>query len=74
MNKIKRYYCDPIQYHGVNGLMIYDRKLKGDKSPIAFSLRYAQIICDALNAKEAIRINRRKKYAQQYKNKIQKIP
>jgi hypothetical protein len=72
MKKIKKYYCDTICYQGVNGYMIYDRTLKGVNSPIAFSTRYAQIICDALNAKEAKRIDLRKPTLKQLKTEIAK--
>lgn len=72
MKKIKRYYCDTICYQGVNGYMIYDRTLKGVNSPIAFSTRYAQIICDALNAKKAKQAGLRKSTLKQLKTEIAK--
>jgi hypothetical protein len=70
MKKIKRYYCDTICYQGVNGYMIYDRTLKDVNSPIAFSTRYAQIICDALNAKKTKRVGIRKPTLKQLKIEI----
>jgi len=49
MLKPKRYTCDTYCFQGVNGYLIYDNKLKGNKRAIAFSTQHAQIICDALN-------------------------